>query len=68
MKREIDMKTNVFTLWWMEKINFEEPPKSGYGQQVLYWVKGKVSHTQTTMSCLNKTRWENNEYTRKLLS
>ncbi|AIE36225.1 DUF3954 domain-containing protein [Bacillus thuringiensis] len=50
MKREIDMKTNGIYIVVDGKINFEEPPKSGYGQPVLYWVKGKVSHTQTTIT------------------
>ncbi|MEQ3586721.1 DUF3954 domain-containing protein [Bacillus thuringiensis] len=49
-EREIDMKTNGIYIVVDGKINFEEPPKSGYGQQVLYWVKGKVSHTQTTIT------------------
>ena len=32
------------------KNQLRRTPKSGYGQQVLYWVKGKVSHTQTTIT------------------
>ena len=35
------------TLWKMGK-SFFKPPESRYGQQVVHWVDGKVSHTQTT--------------------
>ncbi|UYX52374.1 DUF3954 domain-containing protein [Bacillus thuringiensis] len=50
MKREIDIKTEGIYIVAGGKINFVEPPKGGYGQQVLYWVNGKVSHTQTTIT------------------
>ncbi|MGR5969538.1 DUF3954 domain-containing protein [Bacillus paranthracis] len=48
MKSEIDMKTNGIYIVEDGKIIFLKPPESRYGQQVVYWVNGKVTHTQTT--------------------
>ncbi|HEQ3529420.1 DUF3954 domain-containing protein [Bacillus toyonensis] len=48
MKSEIDMKTNGIYIVEDGKIIFLKPPESRYGQQVVHWVDGKVSHTQTT--------------------
>ncbi|EJR68624.1 hypothetical protein IIO_00152 [Bacillus cereus VD115] len=48
MKREIDMKTNGIYIVEDGKVIPIKPPESGYGQQVVYWVNGKVSHTQIT--------------------
>ncbi|MED3329589.1 DUF3954 domain-containing protein [Bacillus thuringiensis] len=50
MKREIDIKTKGIYIVEDGKIIFVEPPESGYGQQVLYWINGKLSHTQTTIT------------------
>lgn len=50
MKREIDIKAKGIYIVANGKIIFVEPPESGYGQQILYWVNGELSHTQITVT------------------
>lgn len=48
MKREINVTINGVYIVTDGAATWVKPPESGYGQQVVYWVNGKVTHTQTT--------------------
>ncbi|KAB2419667.1 MULTISPECIES: DUF3954 domain-containing protein [Bacillus cereus group] len=50
MKKEIDIKNKGSYIVEDGKIIFVGPYESGYGQQVLHWENGKLSHTQTTIT------------------
>lgn len=48
MKRENDIEMNGVYILKDGEVTWMKPPESGYGQHVIVWVNGKVSHTQVT--------------------
>ncbi|MDA2637426.1 DUF3954 domain-containing protein [Bacillus cereus] len=48
MKREIDVTRNGVYIVEDGQLTAIKPPESGYGEQIVIWVNGKVSHTHVT--------------------
>lgn len=48
MKKEIDVTSNKTYVVKDGVILSFNPPASGYGEQVIVWISGKVGHVKTT--------------------
>lgn len=48
MKKEIDVTNNKLLVVKDGEVLAFNPPESGYGEQVIVWVSGKVGHVKTT--------------------
>lgn len=48
MKKEIDVTSNKVYVVTDGKVLSFNPPASGFGEQVVIWVNGKVGHVKTT--------------------
>ncbi|MDR4171188.1 DUF3954 domain-containing protein [Bacillus nitratireducens] len=48
MKKEIDVTNNKLLVVKDGEVLAFNPPESGFGEQVVVWVNGKVGHVKTT--------------------
>ncbi|MDT3494732.1 DUF3954 domain-containing protein [Bacillus toyonensis] len=54
MKTEIDVTNNKLLVVKDGEVLSFNPPASGFGEQVVIWVDGKVGHVKTTSNELIK--------------